>query len=310
MKKTTVGSLAATAALLFVLGPSSAWAQATRTWVSGVGDDANPCSRTAPCKTFAGAISKTAAGGEINAIDPGGFGVVTITKSITIDGGGTMAAILASQTTGVIVNAGAADKVILRNLSINGAGNGLRGIRFLAGGSLVVENVVINGFTGSPGIGISFEGSGATAKLFVTNTTVANNLEGIVIAPTGGATKALINGCRLVNNTGGAAFRVQSFGTAVVTDTVASGNSTGFTAFATTNAATLDLQASVVSNNTFGVVAGLGAGAAFVRLSDVMITENGTGLFNDANGHIESYLNNKIVSNGTNGAPTSTLGMQ
>src|SRR5256886_3806650 len=78
--------------------------QATRTWVSGVGDDVNPCSRTAPCKTFAGAISKTASGGEIDALDPGGFGAVTITKSITIAGDGTLASILASGTNGVNVN--------------------------------------------------------------------------------------------------------------------------------------------------------------------------------------------------------------
>src|SRR5207302_1072627 len=83
---------------------SIAQAQATRTWVSGVGDDANPCSRTAPCKTFAGAISKTADGGEIDVIDPGGFGTVTITKSITIDGAGTFASILAAGTVGVTVN--------------------------------------------------------------------------------------------------------------------------------------------------------------------------------------------------------------
>src|SRR3954465_2621874 len=87
-----------------VAGATPVHAQATRTWVSGVGDDINPCSRTAPCKTFAGAISKTAVGGEINAIDSGGFGSVTITKSITIDGSGVMASILASGTTGIIVN--------------------------------------------------------------------------------------------------------------------------------------------------------------------------------------------------------------
>src|SRR6266568_3695702 len=92
---------------------SMAQAQATRTWVSGVGDDANPCSRTAPCKTFAGAISKTAAGGEISVLDPGGFGAVTITKSITIDGDGTLAGILASLTNGIIVNAGVNDKVVI-----------------------------------------------------------------------------------------------------------------------------------------------------------------------------------------------------
>src|SRR5438270_13933465 len=110
-----------------VVGAATLNAQATRTWVSGVGDDVNPCSRTAPCKTFAGAISKTADCGEIDALDPGGFGAVTITKSMTIDGTGTMASILAAGTTGVIVNA-ATDKVItLRGLSINGACTGIRG---------------------------------------------------------------------------------------------------------------------------------------------------------------------------------------
>src|SRR5258705_3485893 len=94
-------------ALVFLapfLAAAPANAQATRTWVSGVGDDANPCSRTAPCKTFAGAISKTADQGEIDCIDPGGFGAVTITKSITIDGAGTMGSILAAGTNGIIVN--------------------------------------------------------------------------------------------------------------------------------------------------------------------------------------------------------------
>ena len=85
--------------------PQLASAQATRTWVSGVGDDANPCSRTAPCKTFAGAISKTATNGEINCIDPGGFGAVTITKSIQIDCRGVLAGVLVSGTNGIIVNA-------------------------------------------------------------------------------------------------------------------------------------------------------------------------------------------------------------
>src|SRR5690242_13770082 len=121
-------------ALAICLWSSIVWAQASRTWVSGVGDDANPCSRTAPCKTFAGAISKTAAGGEISVLDPGGYGAVTITKAITLNGSGTLASILASGTNGVIVNAGAGDVVILRNLSINGGGTGLNGIRYLAGG--------------------------------------------------------------------------------------------------------------------------------------------------------------------------------
>src|SRR5688572_26930587 len=91
--------------------PAPAFGQASRTWVSGVGDDANPCSRTAPCKTFAGAISKTAAGGEINTVDPGAFGAVTITKSITIRARGGEAGVLTSLTNAIIINAGVNDKV-------------------------------------------------------------------------------------------------------------------------------------------------------------------------------------------------------
>src|SRR6188472_847928 len=114
-------------------------AQATRTWVSGVGDDANPCSRTAPCKTFAGAISKTAAHGEINCLDPGGFGAVTITKSITIDCDGFTGGILAAGFNGVIVNATNTDVVTLRGLSINGAGTGLTGVNLINAGILTIE---------------------------------------------------------------------------------------------------------------------------------------------------------------------------
>jgi hypothetical protein len=134
----------------FVMALSSlAHAQATRTWVSGVGDDANPCSRTAPCKTFAGAISKTANGGEIDALDPGGYGAVTITKGITIDGNGTLASILFSGTNGVVVNATANDIIILRNLTLNGAGTtlGVDAIRYLAGKELHVENCRIQRFS-------------------------------------------------------------------------------------------------------------------------------------------------------------------
>src|SRR5499433_4446 len=123
-------------------------AQASRIWVSGVGDDVNPCSRTAPCKTFAGAISKTAAGGEIDALDPAGYGAVTITKAITIDGGGgQVASVLVSGTNGIVVQAGVADVVTLRNLRINGLGTGLNGIRYLSGAALHVQNCHIFEFT-------------------------------------------------------------------------------------------------------------------------------------------------------------------
>src|SRR5215510_9799025 len=145
-----INLLAALAIVL--LGTTLMSAQATRTWVSGVGDDANPCSRTAPCKTWAGAISKTAPGGEIDALDPGGFGALTITKAITLDGGGgQVASVLVAGTNGIVVQAGASDVVIIRNLRINGisgSGNGgFNGIRFLSGKDLNVENVVVFGFT-------------------------------------------------------------------------------------------------------------------------------------------------------------------
>ncbi len=137
-----IGLLALTLAL-FAFG-SPAHAQATRTWVSGVGDDANPCSRTAPCKTFAGAISKTAAGGEINCIDPGGFGAVTIVKAMTIDCANIEAGVVVAGTNGVIVNAGASDVVVLRGIDFMGTVTvpGLNGIRFIAGGALHVENIL------------------------------------------------------------------------------------------------------------------------------------------------------------------------
>src|SRR5437762_11544993 len=159
---------------------SLADAQATRTWVSGVGDDANPCSRTAPCKTFAGAISKTAASGEINCLDPGGFGAVTITKAMTIACEGVTAGVLAAGTNGIIVNAGVNDNVTLRGLDINGLGTGINGIRFLAGKALIVDNCQIYGFT-THGIDVALAASGSS--LTVKDTRI-NNLGGVGIRAT------------------------------------------------------------------------------------------------------------------------------
>jgi Right handed beta helix region len=174
-------------AAMFCLN-STAQAQATRTWVSGVGDDANPCSRTAPGKTFAGAISKTAAHGEIDALDPGGFGSVTITKSITIDGGGNLASDLNSGVNGIVVNAGASDVVTLRNIGINGAGTGLDGVKILAGKVVRLENCVI--FGGSSGglyHGVDFIPNTANAQLVVDHCRIYDfgGGAGIYASPTG-----------------------------------------------------------------------------------------------------------------------------
>ena len=171
--------LSALGCLVALLYAAPAQAQ-TRTWVSGVGNDANPCSRTAPCKTFAGAISKTAAGGEINCLDPGGFGAVTITKAITIACEGVTAGVVVPGTNGIIVNAGASDNVTLRGIDINGAGTGLNGIRFLAGKALIVDNCQIYEFT-THGIDVALGVSGSS--LTVKDTRI-NRLGGVGIRVT------------------------------------------------------------------------------------------------------------------------------
>jgi len=173
--------------LTTALFTAPAHAQATRTWVSGVGNDANPCSRTAPCKTFAGAISKTAPGGEIDALDPGGFGAVTITKSITIDGGGgQVASVLVAGTNGIVIAAQPGDFVTLRNLRLDGvfgnnnANAGVNGIVYQSGSQVTIDNCDIFGFNNN-GINVSLS---ATGVLQVRNTTLRNNKVNGVFATT------------------------------------------------------------------------------------------------------------------------------
>jgi hypothetical protein len=168
--------------------------QASRTWVSGVGDDVNPCSRTAPCKTFAGAISKTADKGEINCLDSGGFGSVTITKSITLDCSGTQGSILAALTNGITVN-NATAVVRVRGLNINGVSTGLNGIRVLTASAVSIENSVIDGFTQS-GVAVAAVSGAVT----VINTSIRNS--GTGISPSTGTT-VRISGNSIYGNTTG-----------------------------------------------------------------------------------------------------------
>src|SRR6478736_6721145 len=230
-----------------VLGATVMYGQASRTWVSGVGDDANPCSRTAPCKTFAGAISKTAAGGEIDALDPAGYGALTITKAITIDGGGgQVASVLVSGTNGIVVQAGPSDVVILRNLRINGIGTGINGIRWLAGKALTVENCDIFGFT-TNGIDIAKADGG---KAFVHNTIVQNvGQAGLSVQSTTTNTSVDIDNSRF--DLGGTFGVIAgSFSRVTVSKSVASGNaSAGFIASAGAGTAELNVTDSTSSNN-------------------------------------------------------------
>src|SRR5437867_4481893 len=170
MKKRVFSCLAVGGFLFFA---GTAHAQATRTWVSGVGDDANPCSRTAPCKTFAGAISKTGDHGEIDALDPGGFGTVTVTFGVTIDGAGTLASIAASGTSGVNVTAPAGWTVVLRNLTINGVGTGITGVNITGAADVHLEHVEIAGF--QTGIKLS----SAAGNVFAEDVHVLSNTVGI-----------------------------------------------------------------------------------------------------------------------------------
>ena len=182
---------------LFVSGVQ---AQATRTWVSGVGDDQNACSRTAPCKSFAGAITKTNTGGEITAMDAGGFGTVIIRKSITIDGTGVPSSIMAAQATGITIDipfrrqGDTKRSVRIRGLAINGLGNGINGINVIAAAKVVVEDSVIDGFATN---GITLQ----AGTLFVRNTTIRNNANnGIEVLGT--STAAISDSTVIFNGTG------------------------------------------------------------------------------------------------------------
>lgn len=285
---------------VFSLAISSvAQAQATRTWVSGVGDDANPCSRTAPCKTFAGAISKTAPGGEISVLDPGGFGAVTITKAITIDGEGTLAGILSASTNGILVNAGVNDVVHIRNVLINGtsgANIGLNGIRYLAGKSLIVENCMISGFS-QRGIDVSL--NAGTGKLSVINTTITTGFE-CIGGQSGNFSIAIFNS-RLMNSTN-AALNLLT-GTATISDSLVAHNSS-FAVIAQ-GSATITCERTVISHNGTGVSA-TGA-SANVLLSNATINNNTTGIASSG-GTVRSFLNNSIAPG--QGAPNASTGQQ
>jgi hypothetical protein len=308
-------------AALALLQPGQAYAQATRTWVSGVGDDANPCSRTAPCKTFAGAIAKTATFGEINCLDPGGFGAVTITKSITISCEAGTAGVLVSGTNGIVVNVAATDNVYLRGLDFQGLTTGLSGILFLNGGSLHVEKCLIHQFnSSSAGFGINFAPSAAsTSELFVSDTVIADNGTGtigagLLIAPTGSANvSAVMTRVRVENNSVG--LKASGDGTSgktnvEINDTQSSGSAhSGFVAEtgagASNGPVTMVVNSSVSSHNHVGVQAS-GTGALLL-LGNSAVTTNDTGVLAQNNGVVQSYKNNQINGNTTDGTPVTAV---
>lgn len=305
--KISAMSLIGGASLALLIQIAPAGAQATRTWVSGVGDDANPCSRTAPCKTFAGAISKTAAGGEINTLDPGGFGAVTITKSITIadDGTGT-AGILASGTNGVVINAGVNDKITLRGLTFNGVNTGINGVVFNSGSMLSLENVRITGFTN---YGVLFQPSTA-GRMHIEDTTIENNGTGttgggVLVRPVSTGSAAIdLNTVRLVNNVLGLRLENSVAGagpiTGGVSNTTAANNA--YSGFVVSQSATGPITLNIDRSNSLsnGVGLNLVGAPAIIRVSNSMITGNATGI-TSSTANLMSYGNNHVDDNTTPG---------
>jgi hypothetical protein len=287
---------------------SLAQAQATRTWVSGVGDDVNPCSRTAPCKTFAGAISKTATGGEISVLDPGGYGTLTVTKAITVDGGtgAGWGSTLFSSVNGFVINITTnltRDKVILRNLSINGAGTtlGVDGVRFLDGEELTLENISIFNYSGD-GLDVN---QAQAARVNVRNVTFSHG--GIGIKSTSAASAVVMNlndvrihsmqshGIQVINNTVVYAQDVKS-----MRNGIGVGGGDGIRADGTIGSSIINCtECTVFANGTTGFNA---PNSGLIRITNSNVYNHATGIA----GNVKSGGGNKFAANTSNGTPTAS----
>ena len=307
----TLVYLAAILAAILLANPASA--QATRTWVSGVGDDANPCSRTAPCKTFAGSISKTAPGGEINCVDPGGFGGLTITKAIAISCEVGTGGVRVGGTNGFTVNAASTDVVVLEGLDFDGLGTGISGVSIVSAATVRVIDCAIRNFkAGGSGITLA-PGTGST-QLFVSDSYIVNNgnsstTGGIVIKPTGSgsAFATIINTKADANTSGIRADATSTTGSvrATMEESSASGNTNdGATAIAnSTGGSILMIDRSVMVNNT---LSGVVANNASVLIGGSIVTANATGLNTSNGGVVLSYRTNGINGNTNDNAGVAT----
>lgn len=285
---------------------SFAQAQATRTWVSGVGDDVNPCSRTAPCKTFAGAISKTAKDGEISVLDPGGFGTLTITKSITINGthgSGFGSVLAAGAPSGFLVNitdpADVRKTVRIITLNFNGASTGTDGIKILSATAVNVEDCVIDGFTNA---GINDIRTNVNGKLYVENTVSRNNAQSNfrVVPGVGGSIIATFDHCQGVGSTANSGYAQSGNVKATVRDCVFTGNATNGI-FADGTGGELNVENCLSSHNATGLFV---TSPAVIRLDSTVITNNGTSINVAGQAQVSSTGTNTIAGNGANNLPT------
>ena len=268
--------------------------QASRTWVSGVGDDANPCSRTAPCKTLAGAISKTAAGGEISILDPGGFGAFTITKSITINGDGGLGSILSAGFVGISINAAPTDVVTIRNMSILNSTNGSSGINYVSGGTVNIEKCTIQNFA----TGILMNNV-AKSNLTIKNSTITNcSSAAIDVTTTTDTASVIIDNSYLQKN--GSGINASTGALVSMSNCTVSLNPTGIKAL---NNAEVNIIGSTISNNYNGVISN--DAASTVRLTGNRIFSNGTGI--SGSGKVISFGDNKITGNVVNSNTTLSV---
>jgi Right handed beta helix region len=302
-KTATFASIAGTLLCLYL--PASPAQAQSRTWVSGVGDDVNPCSRTAPCKTFAGAISKTAANGEINCLDPGGFGAVTITKSIIIDCHEIFGSVLVSGTNGISIlsDNAAALNVRLRNINFTGLGSGLAGVLIqgatTGNTSVIIEDCRMDGFT--QGVRDARTGAG---ELYIRNTTSQNNSGAAFTVNGSSGVKASFDNVRAYNSSFGIAIGTAV--TAMISNSVMSGNTNG--GLETEGTSQVSIDNSQVSSNGIG----------FQVLGGTVRVSNSNVAFNTAlaSGTINSFTNNRFSGNGAGGTitaiggPTSASGQQ
>lgn len=308
MRKIALALTAVGLALGPALYSAPAQAQATRTWVSGVGDDANPCSRTAPCKTFAGAISKTAGGGEINCLDPGGFGGLTITKSISVVCDYTEGGVLVSGTNALVINAPSNSIITLKGLDVECLGTGLNGVNILGVGVTVhIHKMQIRNCRGANGILIA--PSSGTAEVFVADSYITDNgagatNAGILVNPSGAASVVFtVNRTQLENNSAGISANIAAGGTGsikgIVRDSLVGGSTNNGITTSSAGASVVVMVDNVgVVGNAFGLVAsGSGAGQLVGRSS---VTGNGTAVSATAPATVISYGDN-LVNNNTAG---------
>ncbi len=296
------------------LSSAPAAALATQTWVSGHGTDSGACTLAAPCRTFVFALSQTAAGGEIDVLDPADYGPMLITNAINIvnDGVGTASVMTAvSDGNGITINAGPNDSVHLRGLTIEGLGSANNGILFTAGGNLAIENCVIRGFTFA---GIKIAHSTSTPSSFsVSNTIASKTARGIVFVPIGSAVVTGVLSKVTTNNNFNGILVDGQFTTGAgaslnvtIVNSEASGNvNYGVRAVSASGHAptAVMLRNSVASNNGFGLVVN---NNAILRVGHSVVTGNSGGVAVGTGGILKSYSDNYIDGNTNNNTSVLT----